>query len=105
MEVEIIFRDKIAGYRVGEVVKKEYDTFVRAVLRGGQAEVVNPPDFDFEVEDRRAEDESRSQYRSDGKQSPEESDYPKRARKKSETSSPETTGDSAEGYGGFGEES
>ncbi len=45
MRVEVIFYDHIGNYNVGQVAEIEDGTFLRALLKGGHADVVNPPDW------------------------------------------------------------
>jgi hypothetical protein len=49
MKVEVIFLDHIGRYHVNDVVELEDGPFLRAVLKGGKADVLNPPDWEPNV--------------------------------------------------------
>jgi len=114
--VEVIFRDRVGGYRRGQVAEIEDGLFLRAALMGGKAEVVNPPDWYPGKEEEEetvyrypGEEEvlklegskdgtSHIEQSSDGK-SPSPGDT-KRPRRKSRESVTKDEGISSEGYGG-----
>src|ERR1700745_212104 len=49
--IEVIIRDRIGNYQNGQVVEIPDGVFLRALLRGGKAEVLNPPDWSPENAD------------------------------------------------------
>ena len=51
MIIEVIFRDKIGPYNRGQVASFDQENaFLKALLLGKKAEVLNPPDWEFGVE-------------------------------------------------------
>lgn len=48
MKIEVLFSDRIGNYRNGQVAEIEEGPFLRAILKGGKADVLNPPDWDAE---------------------------------------------------------
>ena len=57
MKVEVLFYDHIGQYVSGQVAEIEDGVFLRAVLKGGKADVVNPPDWSPEKEDEKKKEE------------------------------------------------
>lgn len=53
MLIEVIFYERIGKYLKGQVVEIQDGVFLRAILKGGKADVVNPPDWSPEKEDER----------------------------------------------------
>lgn len=51
MLVEVLFYERIGKYVKGQVAELEDGVFLRAILKGGKADVVNPPDWSPEKED------------------------------------------------------
>lgn len=49
MKLEVIFHDRIGGYVNGQIAEVEDSPFIRAALRGGKADVINPPDWELDV--------------------------------------------------------
>lgn len=49
MKLEVLFYDRIGPYHNGQVVELEDGVFLRAILKGGKADVVNPPDWSPDV--------------------------------------------------------
>lgn len=89
--VEVIFRDRIGSYVRGQVATIDSDTpFFRALINGGKAEVVNPPDWSFDGESVGQPSESSELDTVPSKRRP---------RKKSEKSPGPVTEHGAEGYG------
>lgn len=46
--VEIIVKDKIGPYRKGQIVELEDGVLLRALILGGKADVINPPDWELD---------------------------------------------------------
>lgn len=44
--IEVLFYDHIGQYYPGQVVELSDGPFLRSILRGGKADVLNPPDWD-----------------------------------------------------------
>lgn len=90
-QVEVIFRDRIGNFVRGQVATINSETpFFKALINGGKAEVVNPPDWspDGESVDKPSEIAE-----------PDPVPSKRRSRKKSKESSDETAEHSAEGHG------
>lgn len=51
MLIEVIFYDRIGNYSPGQVAEIEDGVFLRALLKGGKADVLNPPDWTVEAAD------------------------------------------------------
>lgn len=51
MMVEILFYDRVGKYQKGQVAEVEDGVFLRALLKSGKADVINPPDWSPEQED------------------------------------------------------
>jgi hypothetical protein len=51
MMIEVLFYDRIGGYKSGQVAEIEDGVFLRAILKSGKADVVNPPDWSPESHD------------------------------------------------------
>lgn len=51
MKIEIIVHDRIGNFVSGQIVEVEDGPFLRAMLRGGKASVLNPPDWELENAD------------------------------------------------------
>lgn len=45
MLIEVIIYDRIGNYQVGQIVEIPDGVFLRALLMGGKADVINPPDW------------------------------------------------------------
>ena len=45
MKIEVIIYDRIGKYSPGDIVEIEDGVFLRALLKGGKADVLNPPDW------------------------------------------------------------
>lgn len=97
MRVEIIMRDRVYNYTRGQVVTLEDGLFLRALLKGGKAEVLNPPDWYPGKEEENASKSSDKQS-PDTKDSEQLSKNTKRAGKKSTNSIGESEGTSSEGH-------
>lgn len=54
-KIEVIFYDRISSYIPGQVVELDDGPFLRAILKGGKADVVNPPDWSPESADAKLE--------------------------------------------------
>lgn len=94
--VEVIFRDRIGGFTRGQVAVLDSESvFFKALITGGKAEVVNPPDWGVEVGEGDSEPSEPAE--------PAQRTNSRRSRKKSEKSADETPEYSPEGYGGSGE--
>jgi hypothetical protein len=51
MLIEVIFYDRIGNYSNGQIAEIEDGPFLRALLKGGKADVINPPDWSPEKAD------------------------------------------------------
>lgn len=49
MLIEVLFNDRIGNYKKDQVVELEEGPFLLAVLKGGKADVLNPPDWSLET--------------------------------------------------------
>lgn len=56
MMIEVLFYDRIGKYQRGQVAEVEDGVFLRAALRAGKADVVNPPDWSPEKADAEAQE-------------------------------------------------
>lgn len=131
MKIEIIVYDRIGPYKNGQVVELDDGPFLRALLKGGKADVLNPPDWDPDTADKAAIDSIYEEPKVNPKafQEDDSPDQPKRVeygtrdteqstnretpshrsnsrkgpRKKSPESPKEAQGDRPKGYGGPGQ--
>lgn len=55
-KIEIIFYDRVGNFKRGQVAEIEDGVFLRAVLKNGMADVVNPPDWSPEKADEEAKE-------------------------------------------------
>ena len=93
--VEVIFRDRIAGYTRGQVVTLNSETpFFKAIINGKKAEILNPPDWSPDGESISQSSEVAESTKPRGG---------RRSRKKSDEGIEEITVYSPEGYGSPGE--
>lgn len=105
MEVEVIFRRNVSKYKKDDTATFDSESvFLKAILMGEHAEVLNPPDFTVFDEkhysesphkDKEAEHESSSKHEASGSDSPTAPSGAKRTGTKGESNPPKTTGDSA----------
>jgi hypothetical protein len=51
MMIEVLFYDHVGKYQRGQVAEVEDGIFLRAILKNGMADVVNPPDWTPESHD------------------------------------------------------
>lgn len=51
MMIEVLFYDNVGKYKRDQVAEVEDGVFLRALLKSGKADVVNPPDWSPEKED------------------------------------------------------
>ena len=108
MLIEILVKDNVANFKRGEIVEIEDGILLRALLKGGKAEVINPPDWEpdqiylpFTLPEEDSDGKSNSEQTSDGEHSQKHESSSRRPRQKSPKSSEESTGTSSEGYGGL----